>query len=44
MKLSNVCKAACLRATFLLNQTNSKKGYKSIQPELSKVYKISYIN
>lgn len=44
MRLSNVLKAACLRATFLLNQTISKKGYKSIQPELSKVIKYNKIN
>jgi len=37
MRLSNVREAACLRASFLLNQTNSKKGYKSIQPEIAKV-------
>jgi hypothetical protein len=39
MKLSSVLEAACLRANFLLNQTNSKKGYKSIQPEINKVNK-----
>ena len=37
MRLSSVRKAACLRANFLLNQTNSKKGFKSINSELSKV-------
>lgn len=37
MRLANVREAACLRAKFLLNQTISKKGYKSILPELQKV-------
>jgi len=37
MRLSNVREAACLRASLLLNQANSKKGYKSIQPEIAKV-------
>jgi hypothetical protein len=39
MRLSNVREAACIRASFLLNQANSKKGYKAIQPEIAKVNK-----
>jgi hypothetical protein len=42
MRLSNVREAACIRASFLLNQANPKKGFKSIQPEISKV-KIIYL-
>jgi hypothetical protein len=37
MRLSNVREAACIRANFLLNGANSKKGFKTIQPEIAKV-------
>jgi hypothetical protein len=37
MRLANVREAPCIRANLLLNQANSKKGYKTIQPEISKV-------
>ena len=37
MRLSNVREAACLRASFILNQPNSKKGFKYVLPEITKV-------
>ena len=37
MLLTNIRESACIKANLLLNQANSKKGYKSIVNEISKM-------
>ena len=37
MKISCIRESSCIKANMLLNQSNGKKGYKSVITELNKV-------
>ena len=37
MKLTSVREAACMQASYLINQISSKKGFKQVGNEISKV-------
>ncbi len=38
MKLTNVREAACMQASYLINQISSKKGCRQVGNEIAKVF------